>query len=81
MMRIEVRDYAKQHSVIAESTTDKVVSVTIGPAKKVVIGPSASDRSGRIFVVIPREGYDLLDITLNQPRDLMMVTVRSQEAR
>jgi hypothetical protein len=77
MMRIEVRDYANHPEVLAEGITDKVISVKMQPGGRIAIGPSAGPSDGRIYVVIPSE-YELMDVTLNKPRDLMMITIQKK---
>lgn len=72
MTRIEVRNMA-DNRVIGEHTTDAVISVSASSTlAEVAFGPG---KDGRIFCVIPALQFVIRDITINKPRDLMMVTV------
>lgn len=76
MTRIEVREYDQLEKVIADHTTEDVISITKHPGyKKITFGQSASG-DGRTFCIIPAT-FEIVDITINKPRDLFMVTIKA----
>jgi hypothetical protein len=72
MKRIEVRNVADHGRALAEHSTEGVVSVVKRPDRDKVEFGHGSD--GRTFCIIPNQ-FAILDITVNAPGDLIMVTV------
>lgn len=73
MTRIEIRDLANNGKVLGEHTTENVISICESYNYHEVIFGAGAD--GRTYAVIPAKFYAIRDVTINKPRDLVMVTV------
>lgn len=77
--RIEVRDFDSHGIVLIDQTTDGVISIANrAPGSHPGFGRGPD---GRTIIVLPSDKLRVIDVTINKPRDLIMVTVQKVGTR
>lgn len=73
MTRIEILNLADNGQILAAEVTNSVISVHLSDTFSTITFGPGSD--GRTFVVIPSHLWTIHDVTVNEPRDLVIVHV------